>query len=275
MIKRILVGISDRMYSLSATYHAVEVAKQTGASLTAVSVIDYASLRDVGPTTMGSGPFATELRRERLQLAEEVVSDAVDAFERICVRENVPHQVVREDGDPLGTFIQFARYHDLAVVGLHRLFEHGVVEDPIDEVERLVSGGVRPLLAVAPEFHPIRRVLIAYSGSAESARTIRQFAQLHHMWDDLTAHVVHFGREIGSSEQMLRDTANYLSDHGLDATTEAVDDSPKRLLAYAADWDADLIVMGNSNRNLLMKRVFGDTALLAIRESAIPLFLSQ
>ncbi|MEZ6121377.1 MAG: hypothetical protein R3C28_33145 [Pirellulaceae bacterium] len=53
----------------------------------------------------------------------------------------------------------------LAVVGLHRLFEHAWWKIPLDEVERLVSGGVRPLLlAAAPEFHPIRRVLIAFKG---------------------------------------------------------------------------------------------------------------
>ncbi|MEZ6121350.1 MAG: hypothetical protein R3C28_33010 [Pirellulaceae bacterium] len=49
--------------------------------------------------------------------------------------------------------------------------------------------------------------------------------------------------KLAAANRCCGDTANYLSDHGLDATTEAVDDSPKRLLAYAAEWDADLIVM--------------------------------
>ncbi len=40
-------------------------------------------------------------------------------------------------------------------------------------------------------------------------------------------------------------------------------------------WQADMIVLGNSAKNLLRRRVLGETALHAIRESTLPLFLSQ
>jgi nucleotide-binding universal stress UspA family protein len=45
------------------------------------------------------------------------------------------------------------------------------------------------------------------------------------------------------------------------------------LLASAALWQADMIVMGNSLRSVFMRRVLGDTALDAIRRSPVPLFL--
>lgn len=67
------------------------------------------------------------------------------------------------------------RYHDMCVVGLHGLFEHGVVPEPRDGLERLVSQGVRPILAVAEQYRPIRRVLVASSGSLESAKTFKHF----------------------------------------------------------------------------------------------------
>jgi hypothetical protein len=37
----------------------------------------------------------------------------------------------------------------MCVFGLRGLFEHGVVPEPRDALERLVSDGVRPILAVA------------------------------------------------------------------------------------------------------------------------------
>jgi nucleotide-binding universal stress UspA family protein len=40
-------------------------------------------------------------------------------------------------------------------------------------------------------------------------------------------------------------------------------------------WQADMIVLGNSARSLLMKRVLGETALHIIRNADRPLFLSQ
>jgi hypothetical protein len=42
-----------------------------------------------------------------------------------------------------------------------------------------------------------------------------------------------------------------------------------------AVWQADMIVLGNSARNLLMKRVLGETAWHIIRNSDRPLFLCQ
>ena len=52
--------------------------------------------------------------------------------------------------------------------------------------------------------------------------------------------------------------------------------SPKeRLLPEAADWEADMIVIGNSARSLLSRKLFGETALHVIRNADRPLFLCQ
>jgi nucleotide-binding universal stress UspA family protein len=47
------------------------------------------------------------------------------------------------------------------------------------------------------------------------------------------------------------------------------------LLPYAQHWQADLIVAGNSAKNLLLRRLFGETALTLLRESPLPLYLAQ
>ena len=47
------------------------------------------------------------------------------------------------------------------------------------------------------------------------------------------------------------------------------------LLPYAQDWDADLIVVGNSAQSLLLRKLFGETALHLIRHADRPLFLCQ
>ena len=43
----------------------------------------------------------------------------------------------------------------------------------------------------------------------------------------------------------------------------------------AAKWKADLIVAGNSSKNLLLRKLFGETALKLLRESPLPLYLAQ
>lgn len=49
----------------------------------------------------------------------------------------------------------------------------------------------------------------------------------------------------------------------------------RELVEVAEDWNADLIVAGNSAKSLQMRSVFGETALKLMRESHLPLFLSQ
>ena len=57
---------------------------------------------------------------------------------------------------------------------------------------------------------------------------------------------------------------------------ESLPGSPKhQLLSYAEEWGADLIVAGNSHKNLLLRRIFGETALNLITNADRPLFLGQ
>ena len=48
-----------------------------------------------------------------------------------------------------------------------------------------------------------------------------------------------------------------------------------QLLPEADSWQADLIFVGSGARSLLLRRLFGDTALQLIRNSDRPLFLAQ
>ena len=55
-----------------------------------------------------------------------------------------------------------------------------------------------------------------------------------------------------------------------------IDGSPNQgILDEAEQWDADIIVMGNSHKNLLLRRVLGETVLHVIKNSDKALFLGQ
>ncbi len=47
------------------------------------------------------------------------------------------------------------------------------------------------------------------------------------------------------------------------------------LLAAATLWQAEMLVMGNSSRSVLLRKVLGDTLLATLRDTEIPLFLAQ
>jgi nucleotide-binding universal stress UspA family protein len=158
---------------------------------------------------------------------------------------------------------------------LKSLFDYSFTAEPRDALIRLVSQGVRPIIAVSRQFRTIRNVLIAYSGSMESAKAMRRYVQLN-LWPKVRLRIVHFGKTDDSSAKLLKDASDYCRDHGYFNETELMEQSAREhLIEYAQQNDMDLIVMGNSIRNLLFRHLLGDTVLNAIQQSDRPLFLAQ
>lgn len=275
MIKRILVGLSGTKFTAAAIRQAVELATAHDAEVTGVSVVDVGRLSRVGPVPLGAMTYAGEQRTARLQVAREHVEQSLREFEQACGERGVRHRVLQEEGEPFSLMIDEARYHDLMIFGLRSLFEFDLVSDPHDALVRLVASGVRPILAVSEEPRPIESVLIAYSGSMESAKTMKWFVQSR-LWPRAKLRIVTFEHPPERAESLVADAADFCRAHGFEPEEAYVAQSPKdHLLPYAAGWDADLIVVGNSAKNLLLRRLFGETALHAIRHADRPLFLAQ
>ncbi len=275
MTKRILVALSGTPLTESAVQHALELAKTHDAEITGVTDIDLAKVAGVGPIPMGAGAAATELVEHRLQLTEQHVTESIERFESACAEAGVSCSVVRETGDPYEKLISLWRYHDFTVAGLRGLFEYGIFHNPDDVLIQLIAKGVRPILAVAREYRPIRRVLVAYSGSMESAKALKQFVQLR-LWPDVTLKIVCFDRGHEKTDSLLDDAAGYCRLHGYEAEVQHLEGSPtKHLLEHAGQCTADLIVMGSSSRARIFQHLLGDTTLHAVRHAEIPLFLTQ
>lgn len=275
MIKRILLGLGGTAFTDVAIQRAIQLAKMNGALITGVTVIDEKRLKQVGPVPPGGDAYAAKLRENRLAITEERIENAIENFEKKCHKSNIQSKIERETGDPFETMIAHARYNDVTIFGLKSLFSYGFTLEPRDALIRLVSQGVRPIIAVSPEYRDIHKVLIAYSGSMESAKAMRRFIQLN-PWQNIGLRIVHFGKQNESTVKLLKDASEYCLDHGYPNETELVDKPARdQLVNYARQNDVDLIVMGNSIRNLLLRHLLGDTVLNTIQQSDRPLFLAQ
>ena len=139
----------------------------------------------------------------------------------------------------------------------------------------MVREGVRPILAIPDQYRPIKRVLIAYSGSIHSAEAMKQFLQ-NRLWPDITIRVVFLGKNSEEASQILREGVSHCQAHGFSADAMHLPgEGPHVLLEHAEKWDADLIVLGNTARNVLAKEVFGNVTHYLIEHSPRVLFLSQ
>jgi nucleotide-binding universal stress UspA family protein len=275
MIKRILVALSGTPYTPTAVRYALEVARLHAAEVTGVTLVDPRRIENVGPVPLGGASAAHELAEHRRHATEESIEEQVAAFEAACHEAGTVHRVLRETGDTLEELISCGRYHDLTIIGLRGLFDYGVLRDANTRTVKLIHSGVRPILAVAEGHRPIRRVLIAYNGSMESAKAMKRFVQMR-VWPDIELAIVCFGFDAKESGALLTDAAAYCRSHGFVAETESAPGDPKaELLPYARARGADLLVLGSTGRSKIAKLILGDTALEAIRHADIPLFLSR
>jgi len=277
MIKRILVGLGGTSYTHVAIQRAVGLAKRFEAEITGVTVVDLKHISRVGPVPVGGMHAADKLRRHRIAVTKERIEEVISKFESACSQDGIKYHVKREEREnPFDLMISLARYHDLMIFGLRSLFEYGIsIEEAKDTLVRLVSAGIRPIIAVSDEFRPIQKALIAYSGSMESARTMKSFIQLH-PWPDVKLKIVTFQSSNDKAQRLLFDASEYCRAHGFAVETESNPGDPKDfLLPMATLWEADMIVLGNSSRNLLLKRLLGETALHIIRNADRPLFYAN
>jgi nucleotide-binding universal stress UspA family protein len=275
MVKRILVALSGTPFTGSAIEHAIELARRHDAEVTGVTIIDAARLEDVGPIPLGGATAAHDLAEHRREITRQRIDEVVADFESSCRGGGVTHGVVRETGDPFEELISLWRYHDLTVIGLRGLFEYGVVHNPDDLIVRMISRGVRPILAVAEQHRAIKRVLVAYNGSLESAKAMKRFVQAQ-LWPDVAIKIACFGFEDDDAQSLLPAAASYCRAHGFEPEVENVESDPKEgLLKHAEDWGADLVVMGATSRSKIARFILGDTALHAMQHAKIPLYLTQ
>ncbi len=275
MLKRILVGLGGLEYTTSAINQAVALAMKHNAEVSGISIIDEDRLTSTGPVPIGGGHYAHELANDRMEKAREQSARTMKEFTEACTAAGVRHQVQREVGEPFSLMIDLARYHDLVIFGLRSLFEFDLVPDPHNALVRLVQSGVRPLLAVSKGSYQVKKVLVAYSGSMESAKAMKRFVQMR-LWPDAQLRVVTFEHDRSKAEKLVSDAADYCRSHGFETEVDVVAESPKsHLLPYSEQWGADLTVVGNSAKNLLLRRIFGETALHVIQHAERPLFLSQ
>ena len=276
MIKRILVGLGGTPFTAVATQCATELGDIHQAQLTGVTIVDTSKLDNVGPVPVGADVYAQRMREKKLKVTREGTEHAISLFKEHCSNNQVVcRRIQYEEGDTFETMIGEARFNDLTIFGLRSIFEYGFVADPDKAIIKLLHQGVRPILAVAENYYPIKTVLMALSGSMESAKAIRDYLHLN-PWPGVNLRIVHFKHQKESDPFLLDKASDFCQAYGFDVKTDLAKGNPRSdLIPYARDHQVDLIVMGNSSRNIIKRSLLGDTVLELIHSAEIPLFLSR
>ncbi|MCB1883143.1 MAG: universal stress protein [Geminicoccaceae bacterium] len=279
MLKRILVGVTGTPALEAKVTYTVDLAWRHGAAVELVDIVDVDRLSEVGSVPIGAGHFYDRMVKRRVQESHEASDKSVALFRQRCEGAKVDVTVIRREGDPITLLASLWRYADLLVIDARGWFDHGVLPDPEGALGQLVVNGVRPILAVPEETtEGVSRVVVAYNGTMEAAKAMKQFAQLA-LYPEAEVEIVLAGnaKTEEDPQDLLDDAMLYLKAHGYRCTTRRLDGGDRAgvLLDHCKAGGVDLIVMGGSMHRILLSKRFGRMTMDMLRRSQIPLFISH
>ena len=262
--------------------NAASVARRMGL---VAALAKRAELRVTGlfATGMPSAAFAdlsgwARLLDAYMTAQREEAAKAEAAFRRELDRAKLSGDWLSREGELIGSVTAVGRLHNLVVLGQPDPNGDANVLRP----EEVVLSTGRPVLIVpyAGDFAELgRHVLVAWSGTRESARALHDAMFLIERAEAVTVLEVDRGDEGGIPDLAAADVVAALRRHGVAAKAEPTvsDGTPIAdiILSSAADLTADLLVMGAWGHSRLREFILGGVSRGILEEMTVPVLMSH
>ncbi len=276
MSKKIVIGLDPSDYTKTALNIAIRRARELGSVLVGVTVVNTEDIKDsVGGAPVGAIHYAEKAVEKNLTLAQKRAQDLIANFEKVCSENNVKYESFIKDGDPAKEIIEEARTADLIIIGIktHFRLEHPDVEG--ETLEKLLKESVAPVMAVTEKPNLPTKLLIAYDGSTQAAKAMREYVHISHMLPFAKkAYLLNVTDNIEEGMKLLKKAESYLRLYGLDVEKVIKSGDPADVIFNTAKELGDaLIIMGAYGHSSLKDIFFGSTAEKIIKDGSFPIFV--
>lgn len=276
MIKKILIPQDGSEHSKSALDYAIYLAREFGAELTGINVVDVVALE--GPLlhdlsgSMGLEPLMniSSQMREALEERGKII---LDNFSASCGQAGVIHDRRLTHGIVANEICNAAKLADLVVMGsrgLNARFDYGLLGSTTESV---IRRSPEPVFVVPIVFKPFTAPLLAYDGSPNAARAMHSAAQFCKALK-LPLTVVTVSRQ--NAAMLLKEAEDYLKGYGLKVFYAPVeDDPPIGIERYYKEHRHDMLFMGVTHHSALVEMVLGSTTEHVMRRVSGPIFIER
>jgi len=203
-------------------------------------------------------------------------------FEEVTARQGVSAEWRTASGYPAGMAAMHGRYADLIVMGQLDAYDSqaGLLRARPEEVTMLAG---RPVLVVPFTGHFERlgaRVLVGWDVSREAARAVGDAMPLLARAEAVTVLTIDAEQSpFGHGEIPGADIALYLARHGVKAevarTVSVGIGIGNTLLSRAADYEANLLVMGAYGHSRVRELLLGGTTRTVLTSMTLPVLMSH
>ena len=276
MIKKILVPTDGSALAGIGAEYAISLAKQHGASLHGLHVVDIKLLegpflRDIS-SSLGTAPYVN-YQNNIAMILEERGKVALESLATQCEAEGVSCETTQVRGTVPGSIVKHSELMDLIVMGRggeHVEWLDGLLGSTTEAVVR--RAGV-PVLVTDRASAKMRRFVVAYDGSPHANKALHTGADIGETWG-VPFDVLVVG--LRDTEDMLQQARSYLEAHEVDVEYVSRDGDPREVIvAYAGERDADLLVIGAYGHAKVLELVVGSTTAHTLNHSPCPVLLTQ
>jgi len=275
-LREIVVFVDGRTETSGILEFAGVLAQEYGAQLIGVFIQPEPAVTPSETFARGTG-IQGVIEAHRAQL-EGIEADQRSLFEDIVRRQGIRSEwrllsYLSEDA------AEHAHYADLAVIA--RADPASQRAGPAGLVESLVLTSGRPIIMFPPHGVASRvgRIIVGWNARREAIRAVADALPLLVRAEAVEILVVDHQRHPGHGQEPGADIARHLARHGVQVEVRRLpsggEDVGHILLSRAADFGADLLVMGAYGHSHLSEWMFGGVTRTVLREAGLPVLMSR
>lgn len=273
MIKRILVAFGGIRANPGTNFWAADVARRLRAAVTVVPLMGAGAWTRLMPAMVTSGYAARVLESRPWDMAAEGLQALREQCEAVYTSASVGWELVDPGNAPWEYLLSETRFHDLVVLGLDDAYDPVIVPNFLQASGVLLGEGASPLLSVPPTLREVKQVLIAFSGTAASARALKRYVHSE-LWSDASVEVVCQNADPREAAAYLAHAEQYLTAHKRTSRTSAIGGRQADLCRYILESGADLIVAGSSHRNRFGIETASEVLRCLLAQTELPVFVA-
>ncbi len=276
MSKRIVIGLEKSDYTKTALKIAIRRAKALGSVLVGVAVVDVEDIKDsVGGAPVGAIHYAEKAIEKNLTLAEEHAVELIKEFESLCKQNGVKFESYIKTGNPAEEIIEEGLTADLIIVGIRTHFHLEHPEVVGDTLKDLLKSSVCPIMAVTDKGELPDTVLIAYDGSIQASKAIREYVHISlNLPFAKKAILLNVNDDIESGMTALKKVEDYLKLYSIETEKIVKSGNPAKVIHETAKSIGNpLVLIGAYGHTGLTELFFGSTAKDIIEDGNFPIFV--
>lgn len=275
MIKRILLVLDASQPGIRTQQYAIEMAQKYGAHITGLAILDTPWITAAQPEPLGGPAFKIHRDDMVIRQSQEHIDFLVDEFKKICEKEKLSYEAIEAEGFPAVEVERLAHEHDVICIGKTTDFHFDLDDDSDITVKHIARDNPRPLILVPSEYAATDKVMVAYDGSLQVARSLHMFLLLG-MAKGKEIHIVSGHKIKDKAEVVARRAVAMCEAYGVKAVYHPIEldgSVADALLETLKEINASMLVMGGFSHNILHEAIFGSCTKTLMRTSPVPVFL--